>query len=73
MINEPRSQYKEYMKRQETAGQIEEGTPVKTDGQGIHPVGILNDLIQAMLFLLRNVTRILSSTGRSLEQIFKIP
>jgi hypothetical protein len=39
MINEPRSQYKEFMKRQETAGDIEEGTPTKTDDDGIYPLG----------------------------------
>lgn len=39
MINEPRSQYKEFMKRQEVAGDIEEGTPTKTDGDGICPLG----------------------------------
>jgi len=39
MINEPRSQYKEYVKRQETAGQIDEAVAVKTDDGGMHPVG----------------------------------
>jgi hypothetical protein len=39
MINEPRSQYKEFMKRQELAGQIEEGTATKTDDEGIYPLG----------------------------------
>lgn len=34
MINEPRSQYKEFLKRQELAGDIEEGTPTKTDEDG---------------------------------------
>lgn len=42
MINEPRSQYKEYMKRQETAGDIEEGTPVKTDDDGIFNRTVFN-------------------------------
>jgi hypothetical protein len=41
MINEPRSQYKEFLKRQELAGDIEEGTPTKTDEEGIYPLGAL--------------------------------